>query len=75
MGLEAGKSIKLESNNQYGYFFRITKKVSCITLLTGCSFALFDQNHINPLTPTGPSLTSKIVWRYMLGVCGLKIVI
>lgn len=26
MGLEAGKSIKLESNNQYGYFFRITKK-------------------------------------------------
>jgi len=26
MALEAGKSIKLESNNQYGYFFRITKK-------------------------------------------------
>ncbi|KAL9969079.1 hypothetical protein ACROYT_G021244 [Oculina patagonica] len=26
LGLEAGKSIKLETNNQYGYFFRITKK-------------------------------------------------
>lgn len=26
LGLEAGKSVKLESNNQYGYFFRITKK-------------------------------------------------
>lgn len=27
LGLEANKSLKLESNTQFGYFFRITLKV------------------------------------------------
>lgn len=28
LGLEANKSVKLESNSQNGYFFRVTLKVS-----------------------------------------------
>ena len=27
LSLEAGKAVKIDSNSQYGYFFRITLKV------------------------------------------------
>ena len=30
LGLEAHKTVKLESNTQLGYFLRVTKKVSLI---------------------------------------------
>ena len=32
LGLEANKSLKLESNGQHGHYFRVTLKVKCCTL-------------------------------------------